>query len=418
MTHIEQMIQDMCPNGVEWKTLGEVCDIVTKQTGFDYTNTIKPALLTKKSEGAIPYMQTRNFSGRNFDYETEYYVPEHIVNQFPRIVLDKKCLLISIVGSIGNIGLFPGDEKCFLGGAICVLKFKPGINISFVYEYMSSIYGQKLLKSKIKGSGQSTITIEDIRNFSIPFPPQEIQERIVVVLEKFASLAAELQAELQARRKQYEYFRTHLLTPASESNSAANNDGCNWEFKTLGEIGKVCMCKRILKEQTNTSSGIPFYKIGTFGGVADAYIDEDTYNDYKNRYSYPKKGDILISAAGTIGKGVIFDGTPSYFQDSNIVWIDNDEKQVLNKYLYYYYQIVNWKVDDGGVIKRLYNDNLRATPIAFPSLSKQAKIVAILDEFEKLTTSLTEGIPAEQAAQQKRYEYFRDLLLTFDRKAE
>ena len=118
MTHIEQMIQDMCPNGVEWKTLGEVCDIVTKQTGFDYTNTIKPALLTKKSEGAIPYMQTRNFSGRNFDYETEYYVPEHIVNQFPRIVLDKKCLLISIVGSIGNIGLFPGDEKCFLGGAI------------------------------------------------------------------------------------------------------------------------------------------------------------------------------------------------------------------------------------------------------------------------------------------------------------
>ncbi len=110
MTHIEQMIQDMCPNGVEWKTLGEVCDIVTKQTGFDYTNTIKPALLTKKSEGAIPYMQTRNFSGRNFDYETEYYVPEHIVNQFPRIVLDKKCLLISIVGSIGNIGLFPGDE--------------------------------------------------------------------------------------------------------------------------------------------------------------------------------------------------------------------------------------------------------------------------------------------------------------------
>ena len=177
MTHIEQMIQDMCPHGVEWKTLGEICEIVTKQTGFDYSNTIKPSLLTKQCDGAIPYMQTRNFSGRHFDYNTEYYVPEHIVNQFPKIVLDKKCLLISIVGSIGNVGLFPGDKKCFLGGAICMLKFKQGINISFVYEYMSSIYGQKLLKSKIKGSGQATITIEDIRNFRIPFPPQEIQEK-------------------------------------------------------------------------------------------------------------------------------------------------------------------------------------------------------------------------------------------------
>ena len=139
-------------------------------------------------------------------------MPEHIAKQFPKIVLDKKCLLISIVGSIGNVGLFPGDEKCFLGGAICMLKFKQGINISFVYEYMSSIYGQKLLKSKIKGSGQATITIEDFRNFSIPFPPQEIQERIVAVLEEFSALAAELQAELQARRKQYEYYRDLLLT--------------------------------------------------------------------------------------------------------------------------------------------------------------------------------------------------------------
>ncbi len=220
------------------------------------------------------------------------------------------------------------------------------------------------------------------------------------------------------RRKQYEYYRTHLLTPHSESNSADKSDDRNWEWKTLGEIGKVCMCKRILKNQTNNSSGIPFYKIGSFGGVADAYIDEETYLEYKNKYSYPNKGDILISAAGTIGKSVIFDGSPSYFQDSNIVWIANDESVVLNKYLYYYYQIVEWKVDDGGVIKRLYNDNLKATKIAIPSLEEQARIVSILDKFEALTTSLSDGIPAEQAAQQKRYEYYRDLLLTFDRKAE
>ena len=219
------------------------------------------------------------------------------------------------------------------------------------------------------------------------------------------------------RRKQYEYYRTHLLTPHSESNSAGDStDDCNLEWTTLGEIGKVCMCKRILKNETNSQRGIPFYKIGTFGGVANAYISEQLYEEYKQRYSYPKKGDILISAAGTIGKSVIFDGEPSYFQDSNIVWIANNEKKVLNKYLYYYYQIVDWKVDDGGVIKRLYNDNLRATPIAYPSLEEQARIVAILDKFEVLLNNFSDGIPAEQAAQQKRYEYYRDLLLTFPRK--
>ena len=94
------------------------------------------------------------------------------------------------------------------------------------------------------------------------------------------------------------------------------------------------MCKRILKSETNTVKGVPFYKIGTFGGKADAYISQEQFEAYKKAYSYPKKGDILISAAGTIGRTVVFDGEPSYFQDSNIVWVDNDETMGLNHYLY------------------------------------------------------------------------------------
>ena len=201
----------------EWKTLGDIAELVTKQTGFDYSNSIKPALLDKPVEGSIPFLQTRNFSGRDFDYNTEYYVPANIVDQFPKIVLDKECLLLSIVGaSIGNVGLFPGKTKCFLGGAICVLKFKEGVNIPYIYEYLSSCYGQRLIRSKIKGAGQATITIEDIRNFSIPFPSVEKQERIATLLGRFGSLTSDLSdgipAEQAAQQKRYEYYRDLLLT--------------------------------------------------------------------------------------------------------------------------------------------------------------------------------------------------------------
>ena len=172
------------------------------------------------------------------------------------------------------------------------------------------------------------------------------------------------------------------------------------------------MCKRVLKNQTNTVGGIPFFKIGTFGKTPDAYISESLYNEYRNKYSYPKKGDILISAAGTIGRTVIFDGKPSYFQDSNIVWLDNDEKIVLNKYLFYLYKVIKWKLD-GSTIVRLYNDNFSKIRIPAPSIPEQERIVSILDKFEKLVNDISEGLPAEINARRQQYEYYRDRLLSF-----
>lgn len=186
------------------------------------------------------------------------------------------------------------------------------------------------------------------------------------------------------------------------------------KWKTLGEIGEICMCKRIIKNQTNSHYGIPFYKIGTFGKTADAYISQEIYEEYKNHYSFPKKGEILISASGTIGRAIIFDGKDAYFQDSNIVWIHNDEKEVLNKFLYYYYQIIKWNVE-GGTIKRLYNTNLAKTRIAFPPKEEQERIVKILDRFESLVNDLSKGLPAEITAVQQQYEYYRNKLLTFPR---
>ncbi|WP_454833469.1 restriction endonuclease subunit S [Rahnella aceris] len=189
------------------------------------------------------------------------------------------------------------------------------------------------------------------------------------------------------------------------------------EWKTLGEIGEVRMCKRILKSQTTSDGEIPFYKIGTFGKKPDAFISRKLFDEFKEKYSYPKVGEILISASGTIGRTVIFDGKDSYFQDSNIVWIENDEKIILNKYLYYFYQIAKWGVSEGGTIQRLYNENIRklAVPVPFPespqkSRAEQTRIVRILDAF----TALAAELNAELTMRKKQYNYYCEQLLSFD----
>ncbi|MGN0822098.1 MAG: restriction endonuclease subunit S, partial [Akkermansia sp.] len=143
------------------------------------------------------------------------------------------------------------------------------------------------------------------------------------------------------------------------------------------------------------------------------YIPFELFENYKIRYKYPKKGDILISAAGTIGRTVTFDGEPSYFQDSNIVWIDNDESKVLNRYLAYCYEEQPWVSSDGGTISRLYNENIEKAEIPAPHPELQNEIVRILDKFSTLCNDLTSRLPAEIEARKKQYEYYRDKLLSF-----
>ena len=186
------------------------------------------------------------------------------------------------------------------------------------------------------------------------------------------------------------------------------------EFKCLGDIGQVKMCKRILKSQTNTNGGIPFYKIGTFGGEANAFISEELFQEYREMYSYPKVGEILISAAGTIGRTVVYDGEPAYYQDSNIVWLAHDESNILNTFLRYCYELKPWNISSGGTIARLYNDNILKAKVPVPPLEVQREIVHILDTFTLLTAELT----AELTARKKQYSFYRDTLIQKECKAE
>ena len=150
----------------------------------------------------------------------------------------------------------------------------------------------------------------------------------------------------------------------------------DWPMVALGEIGKISMCKRVFKKETASTGEIPFYKIGTFGSSPDSYISKELYNEYREKYPFPKKGDILLSASGTIGKKVIYTGEPAYFQDSNIVWVDNDESRLLNKFLYYFYTNVKWPIETGVTIARLYKNDLEKILVPLPPLEVQKQIVA------------------------------------------
>ena len=292
---------------------------------------------------------------------------------------------------------------------------------------------------KVPTSGIPQLTVPVMKKEKVAIPSLDVQNRIVNVLDNFEKICSDLNiglpAEIEARQKQYEYYRDKLLTFAENGNTILSRAEQSRAEQSraeqsralikllqyvfgyvrisLGDIGSICMCKRILKSQTNTVSGVPFYKIGTFGKEADAYISQETFNEYRSKYNFPKKGDVLISAAGTVGRTVVYDGEPAYFQDSNIVWIDNDESIVLNSYLRYCYELKPWKASEGGTIPRLYNDNIAKAVIAIPSIEKQKRIVSILDRFDAICNDLTSGLPAEIEARQKQYEYYRDKLLSF-----
>ena len=386
----EKLIVELCPDGVEWKRLGDVCMIKTGQP-------VNKQIISD-NPGEYPVIN----SGRE---------PLGFINEWNT---DNDPIGITTRGvGVGSITWQAG--KYFRGNLNYSVSKKSTSQIYTRYLYHLLLEMHPEIQSLCTFDGIPALNAGKLKELNIPIPSLAIQKEIVRILDAFTELTAELTAELTDRKKQYSYYRDQLLT---------FEDG-EVEWRPLGHIGEVRMCKRILKNQTLAYGDIPFYKIGTFGKRPNAFISRELFTEYKSKYSYPKVGEVLISASGTIGRSVIFDGEDSYFQDSNIVWVENDERKVLNKYLFYFYQVVQWYVSDGGVIKRLYNDNIKRTTIPIPysknpekSLAAQARIVSILDKFDTLTHSISEGLPREIALRQKQYEYYREKLLNFPKPNE
>ena len=170
----------------------------------------------------------------------------------------------------------------------------------------------------------------------------------------------------------------------------------DWKSDKLGKLGTVAMNKRIFKEETSEVGEVPFYKIGTFGGEPDSFITRDKFEEYKSKYPYPEIGDILISASGSIGRTVEYQGEDAYFQDSNIVWLKHDER-LDNSFLKQFYSIVKWQGVEGTTIKRLYNKNILETPIGLPSISEQSSIGFLFRTLDDLLASYKDNLANYQS---------------------
>lgn len=399
LSYIEKLLDGV---EVEWKALGDV-SLKISSGGTPRTG------VAEYYGGDIPWLRTQEVDFGEI-WDTGVKITEAGLKSSSANWIPANCVIVAMYGAtVGKIGI--NKIPMTTNQACANIQLADNVaNYRYVFHFLLSQY--EYIKSLGAGS-QTNINAEIVKKLQIPIPCPEnpkkslaIQAEIVRILDTFT----ELTTELNMRKKQYNYYREQLL----------RFEEGEVEWKTLGEVGEIRMCKRIFKEQTSAVGDIPFYKIGTFGKTPNAFITRELFEEYKEKYNYPKVGEVLISASGTIGRAVIFDDQDAYFQDSNIIWIENNESKVLNKYLFYFYQIAEWNPSDGGVIKRLYNDNLRKVKIPIPyaddpekSLAEQARVVFILDKFDALTNSIIEGLPREIELRQQQYEYYRDLLLSF-----
>ena len=380
MSRLADLIAELCPDGVEYRALGDVAELKRGEA------------VTRKEvvEGQVPVIA----GGR----EPAYYIDRS----------NRQGETIVIAGSGAYAGFVSfWDEPIFVSDAFSIVVDRSVLQPRFVYHWLSG--RQEAIHALKSGGGVPHVYPKDVAKLRCPVPPLEVQREIVRILDQFTTLEAELEAELEARRTQYAHYRTHLLSYESLAARGPVN------VIELQDVGVVRMCKRIHKAETSIQGDIPFFKISTFGGTPTSFISAELYGKYKDKYPYPKKGDLLISAAGTIGQIVRFDGADAYFQDSNIVWLEHDESIVLNRYLYYVYLNTRWTTD-GGTIKRLYNNRILQQQICVPPIQTQITIADLLDRFDALVNDISSGLPAEIAARRAQYEHYRDRLLSFPEK--
>ena len=294
-------------------------------------------------------------------------------------------ILVARVGANAGLLNFVTGEFGVSDNTLVVSVKKTSANINFIYYFLTSYRLNKL----VFGSGQPLITGRQLKSIELGLPNIEEQQKIADCLSSLDDLINAENEQLDALQEYKAGLLQQLFPVEGETTPklrfAEFKDDGDWEEVKLGDLCKVLMCKRIFADQTNTLQGVPFYKIGTLGSSPDAFISQDLYEDYKNRYNFPKQGEVLLTCSGTVGKTIIYDGEDAYYQDSNIVWLDNPMQRVKNELLYYIINNVNWGILNSTTITRIYGDDLRRLNIQFPSCSKeQQKIVDCLSSLDNL----------------------------------
>ncbi len=332
----------------------------------------------------IPFYSVEHVTGNQFD-DTKY-ISEEVFNQ-EKIKPEKNDILMTRIGDIGSSKLLDWDVRASFYVSLALIKTSDNLDSKFLNQYIATQYFQKeLWQRTIHVAFPKKINLGEISKCLIKVPKHQEQDKIASFLSKVDNLISTLEKQKASLEKYKKGMMQKIFSKEVRFKDDDGNEYPDWKEKKLGDIGKVSMCKRIFKNETLATGDIPFYKIGTFGKSPDAYISSEKYEEFKQKFSYPRVGDILLSASGTIGRQVVFDGKPSYFQDSNIVWLEHDEKNILNSFLTYIYSSIIW-VTDGSTINRLYNRTLLDKKVLFPTVSEQEKIASFLSSIDIIIDS-------------------------------
>lgn len=233
--------------------------------------------------------------------------------------------------------------------------------------FIKYLLGSSLIREQIthraQGAQHINVSQDTLADVVLLMPSMREQEAVGLVFLHLANLITLHQRE---RRK----------APFSWSFA--------WEQRKLGDFGSVAMCKRIYKEQTSEQGDVPFFKIGTFGAEPDAFISNELFEDFRHTYPYPAPGTLLISAAGSIGRVVEYQGEKAYFQDSNIVWLEHDHR-LNDAFLKPLYSQIEWGLE-GSTIKRLYNKDLLSAEVTIPDDREQKVIGQFFAKLDNLIT--------------------------------
>lgn len=381
MSKLQELIQKLCPNGVEYKKVEEVAII---KNGRDYKHLGKGNIPVYGSGGIMTY------------------VDAYVYNK-PTVLLPRK-------GSLGN--LFYVDTPFWNVDTIFYTEVDiQQINVKYLYYLLAKEHIENLNKA----GGVPSLTQSILNKIMLPVPPLEVQEEIVRILDNFTNLAA----ELQARQEQYEYYRNKLLT----FNNVDRGGYASVTWMKMSEIGTFIRGKRFVRTDI-VNDGVPCIHYGdmyTYYGLYATQSKGRLKNELASKMRYAQKNDVVIVAAGEnkedIGIGLAWLGDEAAaVHDACFIFRSDLYPQYVSHYLrsnYYHKQIVKYVSE--GKICSISAKGLGNAIIPVPPYEEQVRIATLLNNFDALVGDLTEGLPAEMAAVQEQYEYYRNKLLSFPR---
>ena len=389
MSKLKELIDKYCPNGVEYKPLGDkdvsIMQRGTSLTKKDATEGIYPVI----SGGKTPAFYC-NLSNRNGE-------------------------TITVAGSGAGAGYVQyWNEPIFVCDAFSI---KGADDVLTKYLYYCLVNMQDKIYATKKGGGVPHVHISSIDKFLVPLPPPPVQEEIVKILDRFAEYAAELQAELQARQEQYEYYRNKLLI----FNEIGGGGTQSVIWIKMSEIGTFIRGKRFVRTDI-VNDGVPCIHYGdmyTYYGLYATKSKGMLRKELAPRMRYAQKNDVVIVAAGEnkddIGIGMAWLGDePAAVHDACFIFKSDLYPQYVSHYLrskYYHKQIVKYVSE--GKICSISAKGLGNTIIPIPSYEEQVRIATLLNKFDELVSDLSQGLPAEIKAVKEQYEYYRNKLLSF-----